>query len=124
MPTLSPEGFRKINPRDQHVTGALDQLELAEGIEVAQRALDTPAVDALVEELDLSLSAGIVVDDHLLTADHRGPAHLAGVEPADVNVDGDPVLVFLLVLGPPRFPHLVPPQPMPNPLFFHPALRP
>ena len=88
---LERERLVQRDPRDVHVADALDQPELAERLEVGERAVDALAVDAGVVHDDLALD--VVVDDHLLAADHRHPPHLARVQPADVDVS-DGVLVL------------------------------
>src|SRR5581483_4650280 len=85
MARLRDERLDRRQPRDVQVAVAVDQLELAERVELRERAADVLPVDAGVVEDDL-LRRDVVVDHHLLAADDRHPPHLARAEPADVDV--------------------------------------
>ena len=91
VPELRLQRLDVRQPWHVHVARSLDQAELAEALELAERAAEVLAVDAGV--VDRHLIGDVVVDDHLAAADDGHPPHLFRAEPGELDVrDGEVVL--------------------------------
>src|SRR5919204_149264 len=84
VPALGLERLDVRQARHVHVAHALNQPELPEARELAERTAQMLAVDAGV--VDRDLVCHVVVDDHLAAPDDRHPTHLARAEPAHLDV--------------------------------------
>ena len=90
---LGRQRLAEVDLGNDDVAGAGNHLKAREVLGLGQRrppwlllGVDRLAHDALVVEPELGVRRDVVVDEHLLAADHRRLAHLVGVQPAALDV--------------------------------------